>query len=243
MALFEKVFGEVTDNGDPDKQRRVKVRCPAIVREDAELPFWIRPASAARLWDVPAIGDRVELLIIAGKADNQDAARINERSIRWQPAFVDEDVIPDEILDGYPDVMAVWAPDGSYITINKSTGDLAVVFKDGSRIDVTEAVITLEQKDGNKATLDGDKIELEHKGGDKLTLDGTNITLDGDSKLGAAATYFIVRGDKLLTYLNQDYAWKLAHMHPTAAPGAPSPPSAPPPSVPTDLNSTNQKVE
>lgn len=244
MPFHERIFGEVTGNADPKQQRRLKIRCPALVREDAELPFWIKPMSLGRVFDVPALGDRIELLIIAGRSDSQDIARLDENSVRWSPAFQDEDVIPKEVLDNYADALALWTPDGSFAMLDKKTGAVAIVKPDGSRMDINaDGIITVMHKDGSSVTLDDSVIELAHSGGDKLTLDGTNIKLDGASLLGGSATYFIVRGDKLLTFLTNDKIWKDTHSHPTAALGPPSVPTVPSPTIPTDLNSTTQKTE
>lgn len=228
MPFHERIYAEVTDNADPEKRRRLKVRCPALVREDAELPFWIEPLSLGRVFDVPALEDRVELLIIAGRADDQEMARLDQNSMRWSPAFQDEATIPAEILDNYTDYSAIWADNGSFVAVNKSTGAILLVKPDGSRVDIKADNV----------------IELLHKDGDKVKLDGTNISVEGDTLIGgASAVYFIVRGDKLLTFMNQDKVWKDTHMHPTAALGPPSPPVVPSPVIPTDLNSTKHKVE
>jgi hypothetical protein len=245
MPYHDRLFAEVTDNADPDKKRRVKVRCPAIIREDADLPFWIPPLSLGRLFDVPAVGTRVELLIITGKNDEQQIARFDDKAFRWAPAFLDDTGIPQEIVDNYEKALAVWAADGSFMMIDKETGAVAIVMKDGSRLDVDkDGVITVTHKGGSKVTLDDSVIEIVHSGGDKIKLDGTNISIEGSSLLGgAAATHFLVRGDKLLTYMTNDKIWKDTHTHPTAAPGAPSVPTVPSPAIPTDLNSTTNKTE
>lgn len=243
MPFRDRIYAEVTDNEDPENRRRIKARCPALVREDAEIPFWIEVASLGRIFEVPAVGARVELLIRAGQNDIQDFVQLNEGSMRWLPAFQDKDTIPQEVLDNYFDAIAMWAPDGSFVLINKESGDILVVHKDGNRTEINAEEIFLIHKNGNRVDVEDGEIRLTHKGGDEIKLDGTNITLNGDSKLGNAATYFIVRGDKLNTYLTQDQIWKATHQHPTAAPGAPSPPSAPPPTVPGDLLSTTQKTE
>jgi hypothetical protein len=245
MPYHDRIFAEVTVNDDPEKQRRLKVRCPALIREDAELPFWIRPLSLGRLFDVPAVEDKVELLVVAGKSDDQHMARLNASALRWAPAFQDEDVIPEEILDSYEDALAIWAPDGSFAMINKSDGAIAIVKADGSRMDIdADGVLTITHKDGSKVTIDDSVIEVFHSGGDKIKLDGTNISIEGSSLLGgASATHFLVRGDNLLTYLTNDKIWKDTHTHPTAAPGPPSVPTTPSPVIPPDLNSTTNKTE
>jgi hypothetical protein len=246
MPFHDRVYAEVTDNGDPEQRRRVRVRCPALVRADSELPFWIAPMSLGRLFDVPAVGERVELLVIAGRSDTQEFARLDVNSARWAPAFRDkDDVIPQEVLDNYNNAVALWTPDGSFAMLDKETGAIAIAKPDGSRMDIdADGVITVTHKDGSTVTIDDAVINLAHKGGDSIELDGTNIKLSGSCLLGAG-TYFLVRGDKLVTFLASDKIWKDTHVHSGVMPGPGSTAVAVPPSgaVPTDLNSTTQKTE
>jgi hypothetical protein len=197
-TLQETHFGLVTDNNDPEKRGRLKVKSQSLTGADYELPDWIEPSgnlyasksNGATLF-VPAIGSTVELVADVHDTDFDDMP--NERfldnpAMKWRAATLSTQdgpmPLPADLLTNYPERRGIVTPAGHTLIFDDSSGELIIKSKAGSTM-VFKA--------------NGD------------------IVLKSPVKIGDGATELMILGNAFMTLYN-------AHTHPTGV-GPSGPPS------------------
>lgn len=191
----------VARNDDPEKLGRVRCRCRDLVPGKDELPFWIEPVigaisvgstiggppgesegepAAGWFW-VPEVDSHVILEIRL--SDESDQGRwesfVDNPQIRFRPAGYSRRFPPasDFTTGDYPRVRGLRTPSGHTLIFNDQTG-----------------VITIRHADGQQyATMSADGT---------TTIEAPRINVGAG---GSVALNYLVRGDELLTYLNDWY--------------------------------------
>ncbi len=233
--------------------------------QDADLP-WAKPCfpfagGGSGLLGVPPVGAGVFVAFIMGSPDHPV----------WLGSWIGNGDAVSEHEDGYensvPKNYVLKSLGGHVLKLSDKTGgvEIEILTKDGNRITLsdTNKQVQVQSKDGHKLTIaDTPKtITLETVAGQKVVLDDTatevqvtaatrvvikadaQITLDANTliealsnlvELGIGASEAAVKESSLLALFN-------AHVHTSAAAGAPTtPPTVPiPPGV---IGSTKVKV-
>jgi hypothetical protein len=211
---FGKYRGLVTDNDDPTRRARVKVRVPAVL-QDVEV--WAMPClpytgnGVGTHW-VPEPGAGVWVEFEAGDPSFPI----------WTGGFWADDELPKN------EQGTVAKP--STRIIRSETGLMLSLDDEGK-------VITLSDEDGsNLITIEVLPGKIKIKGTAKVVVEAPQIELVEN------ATHPLVFGDNLLTYLNQIVTMFNAHVHPGelalgVLPVTPAPPVPPlPPATPSLLS-------
>jgi uncharacterized protein involved in type VI secretion and phage assembly len=231
--FYGVVEGLVTDNVDPDKEGKVKVKFPWF--DDDTISEWCRvlqpyAGGGYGAFFVPEKGDEVVIgfahgdmrlpIILGGVYNGQDK--------------------PPSHRDASTDEKMIRTKAGHQILLNDSKNHLQVEIKTngGHTADLNDQdkVITIKTSSGNSVTLDdnagsvtvqtsgGQSIKLDPAGG--VTISATTVTLDATSiSLGQAAFASLIQGEQFLAAFN-------AHIHPlnlltmtTLTPTPPIPPA------------------
>lgn len=202
-SLSEKHSGIVTDNNDPEKRGRLRIKSQAFVDADSELPDWVEPADPAftsigggGALFLPRIGSTVQLE--ASTHDFQFDERLGERflqnpSFRWSHAVptTTPQPVPDALKTNYPERRGFVTPAGHKVIMDDG-GSIIIEAKAGSRIEM--------YPDGSVAVLSSN-VQL---GANNLVLPGDGVVLGShiDSftgkpvwQLGGAST--VVKARKL----------------------------------------------
>ena len=121
MISRETHIAFVTRRDDPEKRGRVRVRCPTLIGNDAEIDHWVEPefplAGPDRgFFFVPGVGSRV--LLSTAVADQ--ALEFPAMAFLYNPdyrytacVYGTKDEIPDRMLENYPERLGI---------VNRSTG-------------------------------------------------------------------------------------------------------------------------
>lgn len=121
MISRETHIAFVTRRDDPEKRGRVRVRCPTLVGNDAEIDYWVEPefplAGPDRgFFFVPGVGTRV--LLSTAVADQ--SLELPAMAFLYNPdyryaacVYGTKDEIPDRLLENYPERLGI---------VNRSTG-------------------------------------------------------------------------------------------------------------------------
>jgi hypothetical protein len=201
---YGKYRGTVSDNSDPRKQGRVKVKVPEIlgdVDSGWALPCAPYAGDQSGLYTVPPAGAGVWVEFEAGDVS---------RPI-WTGCWWGSDQLPrDEGGAGAtPDVKIARSEQGLLLALHDDSKTIALCDEDGSnllKIEVDQGVVTIRA--ATKVVVDAPQIELV-----------------------ANATHPGVFGDSLTTYLTQVVTLFNAHMHPGQMAGplpvTPAPPVTP----------------
>lgn len=223
MPRKEKHWGIVIDNRDPEYRGRLIVQCDTIAEGD--VLEWIEPCfhfvdsdnetSAGSFW-VPNPGAIVEVEIEA-----EEDSEVMDLDPRWKCCLYSEGQVPEEFVvqGNYPNRRG-WKTRAGHVFY----------------FDDTENQMT---------------FYYEHPSGAKITVsnDG-DIRLDTDQSvyIGTDALHPITRGDILETLLGDIISFQALHVHSgvTTGPGSSGPhvpATAAPPTIPSDLNSDDHKVD
>ncbi len=201
---YGKYRGTVSDNQDPRKQGRLKVRVPEILGEVDSgwaLPCTPYAGEKTGVYTVPPVGAGVWVEFEAGDVS---------RPI-WVGCWWGSDKLPADEggAAATPDVKIVRSEQGLLLALHDDSQTIALSDKSGSnilKIEVQSGVATVKAK--TKVVVEAPQIELV-----------------------ANATHPGVFGDNLMTYLNQVVTMFNAHMHPGQMAGpipvTPAPPVAP----------------
>ena len=201
---YGKYRGTVTDNQDPRKQGRVKVKVPEILGDTDSgwaLPCAPYAGEETGIYSVPPVGAGVWVEFEAG-----DVSRPIWVGCWWKSNKVPKDEGGAMVT---PDVKIVRSEQGLLLALHDDQQIIAVSDSSGAnilKIEVQQGLVTV--KASTKVVVDGPQIELV-----------------------ASAAHPGVFGDSLSTYLGQLVTLFNAHMHPgqTAGPFpvTPAPPVAP----------------
>lgn len=201
---YGKYRGTVTDNQDPRKQGRVRVKVPEIlgdVESGWALPCAPYAGEKVGVYTVPAVGAGVWVEFEAGDVS---------RPI-WVGCWWGSDKLPTDKsgASATPDVKIARSEQGMMLALHDDSQTIVLSDSSGAnmlQIEVQQGVVTL--KATTKMVVEAPQIELV-----------------------ANATHPGVFGDSLTTYLSQVVTLFNAHMHPGQMAGpipvTPAPPVAP----------------
>jgi uncharacterized protein involved in type VI secretion and phage assembly len=201
---FGKYRAVVTDNNDPTKRARIKVKVPAVL---GDLESWAMPClpyTGDRMgsWAIPENGSGVWVEFEAGDPSYPI----------WGGGYWADNELPqnEQGTDASPD-----------LKIFRSKEGLMITFDDSAKI------LTLSDQNGsNILTLDAQQGKIKIKANLKVIVEAPQIELVENS------SHPLVFGDDLVTYLNQLVTIFNAHLHPGelaagVLPVTPAPPVAP----------------
>ena len=234
-------IGLVTDNLDPEKLGRVKVKFPWF--DEAMDSEWCRIANVyagggyGSFW-IPELDDEVLVafehgdmrfpFVIGGLYNGVDNPPSDRSDAKNQKLFRTK---------------------GEHqVLLDDSPGDerIKITTKKGNTADLSDAdqSITIKTKGGHTITLDdlAREVTVKSSGGQSLKMDaGGAVTVKGVSQvtldaakinIGAGASFSLVLGEALMTLFN-------AHVHTCTAPATPSSPPVTP-MTPAVLSTTNK---
>jgi hypothetical protein len=222
MPRKEKHWGIVIDNQDPEFRGRLIIQCDTIAEGD--VLEWVEPCfhfvdsdnetSAGSFW-VPNAGAIVEVEIEA-----EDDSEGLDLDPRWKCCLYSEGQVPEQFRNAsqYPQRRGWVTRAGHVLYFDDSENELTFYY--------------------------------EHPSGAKITVDNDgNIRLDTVQSvyIGRDADHPITRGDVLETLLNDIITFQGTHKHlgVTTGPGVTgiTDGTATIPTVPSDLNSDDHKVD
>lgn len=137
----ETHIGIVSDNVDPEKRGRIRVRCGTILKDGAVLPDWIEPmfpylASSNKTYTssgwffIPDVGVAVEIELSSVSSRDEIAGMISfdAGTIRWRACLFaqGQDDIHPEFLDNYPQRKGIVTSSGHALIFDDTPGDAEV---------------------------------------------------------------------------------------------------------------------
>lgn len=257
MTDFERHNAIITDNNDPEKSGRIKAKCPSLLDEEQDLPFWIPPkftyvdGAGGHWFAVPANGSWVEILVpVESRWDEvpfEQSLQMEGAGIRWQcETFNDLQKVHKYFKKNYPQRYGCVWPNGWIQYIDAADGEMTLAYAPDEGGDpeawiriTKDKAIELETSDGMKIHILSSKILIE-AGAGPVEVVAPNIKLGG-----AAAIEPLVLGTALMTYLSTvQAAFGSVHTHLITMPGNPSgPPDVIMPVVPPTILSTKHTTE
>jgi uncharacterized protein involved in type VI secretion and phage assembly len=234
QRAWGKYRGFVTDNADPDKRARVKLRVPALLGEaetDWALPCLPCGGLANQgLFSVPQVGAQLWVEFEGGQLDYPI----------WTGTFWQASAdIPTEVQDP-PTTTVLRTPQGHTLLLEDKDDDALVQLahlggaklemnKDGNlaltdqagatlTLDTQNSKVVLEDANGNTLTLDQQGVRVEDASGNKIEMSASGvklstsavITLEGSQvALGGSGGEPVIKGTSFLTLF-------ATHVHPTA---------------------------
>ena len=218
-GVYGTYRGVVTDNRDPRKVGRVRVRVPEIL---GEVESWALPCAPyagdqVGFYAIPPVDAAVWVAFEAG-----DISRPIVTGCLWSE---EEEIPPDE--SG-----ATATPD---VKIERSERGLLLALHDE-----TQTIVLSDSAGANLLTIEAERGQVTVKATTKVVVDAPQV------ELVAGASHPLVLGDRLLSYLSE-MAWLFnAHLHPDQMAGptpvTPSPPVPPLPAPTPALLSTAARV-
>lgn len=251
---YGKYRGFVTDNADPDKRARVKLRVPALLGDtetDWALPclpcgglgnegFFAAPAVGAQVW-VEFEGGSLDFPIWTGtfwqssgdapqEAQDPPTTKVLRTAKGHVLLLEDKDDAEEVKLLHASGAMLDFDHDGNAVLADKSGAKLT--------LDAANKQAVLEDANGNTLTLSNQGATLQDANGNKLEMAASGVklstsatvTLEGSQvMLGGAGGEPLIKGTSFLTLF-------ATHVHPTGVG-----PSGPP--VPQgEMSSLSSKV-
>lgn len=253
VGLFYGLYrATVTDNKDPEGRGRVKLLCPAVHREPANV--WVLPSSPGAganhgSFNPPDLGDTVYVCFVNGDPRRPEC---------YFPGFygyervseVPSELTHQDSANKPPYRRGMVTRRGMALVLDETPGaeTLQLRWRQPSGTDdpsktparaTTEAILEfqtdgsfhLKDKHGNELTFSASGITLKDTHGNELRTSAAGITLKSSSvSIGDGANQPLVLGSAFLTAYN-------AHTHPTAI----GPTATPvPPLTPSVLSSTHK---
>jgi len=137
-TLRETYDAIVSDNQDPEKRGRIKVKCGEITDTERDLPEWVEPCfqyagveGAAGIFFVPAVGDPVEIERAVGHTDDDASgmATIINPETRWRcMTYGTAADVPTEFTFGtYGKRMGIKTPGGTVLIFDDEASALFLV--------------------------------------------------------------------------------------------------------------------
>jgi len=222
--VYEAVIGVVTDNKDPDKLSRVKVKFPTLSTDDNSwwAPLVSTGAGQSRGWFfIPEVDD--EVLVVFEHGDIQ-------RPVVLGALWNGKDKPPDSNADGSNKKRLFVSRDNTKITLDDDAGK--IVIEDGG----SAATLTIDK--ANKVTLEAKQGDVCIHCKDDLTIVANEVSMEAtttfeiasqaDFKAGADSNVTI-KGNAMLKVQGAQVAIN------NGGAQAPSAPSASPAEVPDPI--------
>jgi len=242
MVIRESVVGIVTDNEDPEKRGRVKVKLPTVLQgkthpewADATFPY---AGFKVGWFFVPEVGSAVEIEIASGE-DSVDHPEIFYRAVLYST----KDPIPDQFKTNYPKRKGLRTPSGHLLMFDDKKDSLLIEFRHiiGTGFEWDKEGSWLEDIIKDKISKIAENLTVEIGKVMKMTAE-TSAQINAPLiNLGEKPGEPIPLGTTLVAYLASVVASHASHTHTTTLPGVPtSPPlSAFPPALPTLLSTVS----
>lgn len=242
---FGKYRGFVADNKDPQKMGRVKLTIPSVLGDEVSdwalpcMPYgglggqglFAVPDVDAQLWVEFEEGD-VSRPVWVGtfwqqEGDVPQDAALEEPTTRLLQTASGHILQFDDVDDGQRirihhagDAEIVFDPDGritltdaagASLTLDADAGEIKLADANGNSMLMSSSGTTVEDANGGKVEMAAGGITVK---GTKIVVDGTQVMLGGE---GGEP---VIKGQSFLSLF-------MTHIHPTAAPGAPTAPPVP----------------
>lgn len=148
-TLQEFHFAIITDNNDPDRRGRLKLRCQSLIGADFELPDWVEPENplftsiddGGSLF-LPKIGSTVELVVDVHDPDFDQVRGerfLANPSAKWRQAVptasADAVPLPADLITNYPNRRGFVTPAGHKLIFDDS-GSVIIEAASGSKIEM-----------------------------------------------------------------------------------------------------------
>jgi hypothetical protein len=157
MPTRETHEGYVTDNNDPEKRGRLKVRCQTIVAgEDLD---WVEPSfpyvdsEGSGGWIfIPEIGSSITVTINTG-----DEYQVTDLQPRWKCDLIPEGSFPEDFEDNYPKRRGFATPGGHVLYFDDTEDSQTMLYKhpSGTEIFVSDSGQIELRPTGNESVLIG----------------------------------------------------------------------------------------
>lgn len=200
QRYYGKYRGLVTDNRDPDKRGRLKLRVPAILADQETdwalpcLPF--SGMAGAGLFLVPEVDAQVWVEFEAGDLN---------RPI-WTGGFWPKaDQVPEEASRDEPTTRLLQTPSGHVLQFDDASGEEQIRLHHASDAELVidnNGSLTLTDAKGNQLTLDAENREIliEDANGNSvsLTASGTSIEDSNGNQLEMSGSGIRVKGQQVV---------------------------------------------
>lgn len=197
LALVNGVYtGIVTDNNDPEKLGRVKVKIPVL--DDRNALDWARVAMLAAGQDrgtvfIPDVGDEVLVAFLLGDVRQPVVIGALWNSQKKPPASPRNDRAPYKIR----------SRSGHELMLDDDNSDGKIVLrtKGGQQLELSDkgSAVQLRNKNGHTITIKGGSNEIEIKcGGSKVTLNNSGVSIESTSSLKVKATNISIQANAKL---------------------------------------------
>ncbi len=209
---YGKYHATVTDNADEENRGLLEVEIPDVfgvgvkVAAEACLPYgqFFVPPKGSQVWCEFEAGDPERPLWVAvalTKADQTKAKPDTVLITHTGDAMISLDEDGSVLLS---------SPSKSYLHMDATAGSMTLAEGHSNFVSMGESGVSIRNKDGSVVNVTKDTVHIRAS---KVVIEATSVAL------GAGATDSTVLG----TGMQALWTLLATHMHPTAAPGPPSP--------------------
>lgn len=231
---YGKYRGFVSDNADPEKRARLRVRVPSVLGE-AETG-WALPClpygglADQGLFLVPEIGAQIWVEFEEGELSHpiwtgtfwQQSADTPTEAAKDEPTTrllktTSGHVLQFDDEDG-EEAFRLYHPTAAEMTIDKN-GTVAITDAKGAKVtlDADANELVIEDANGNKLTMNGSGTKVEDSNGNVIEMAAAGITVKGQKivvqgnqvMLGGDGGEPVIKGQSFITLF-------MTHVHPTA---------------------------
>jgi phage baseplate assembly protein V len=171
--------GQVTDNKDPQKLARVRVRLPW--HTGGETSYWARTAMPMAgndrgIYFLPEVDDEV---LVA--AENGDPSHLYVVGVLWNG----QQKPPADNSDGANNTRLLKSRSGHTVRFNDddSKPEIEVKLADGQRILLDQGGITIDDANQNTITFSASSGEIEISAAQKLTLKAQSVSIEATASM------------------------------------------------------------
>jgi len=240
---FGKYTGFVKDNSDPENRGRLRAQVPAVYGPTV-ISGWALPCApfggmpGQGMFFIPDVNAGVWIEFQGGDPDYP----IWVGTFWSKPGGTTE--VPPPANNQAPPTSKIIATPNHTIEFADKNGAEAITITDSANKNVVildKNGISIQDQNHNQITLTSSGIDIKDANGNEIALDPSGTTINSpEIKLGKAASEPMVLGNMLNSLLTPFFTLIATHVHPTAAPGAPTGPSpafaSPPPALANALS-------